>query len=70
MKERKLTIEIVVDQKSKDWRWLIESVFNDSAEPVNGIIVKSISEDWTSRRTEELLRSANNVLIDLKRSTP
>lgn len=67
MKPRKLTLEIIVDQDSKDWHWIYDTHKSLDADTQNGISVRRIASDWLSEQQHELLMSAHNLLVEIER---
>jgi len=61
MSERKLTLEIIVDQGTSDeWKWLYDTLVARGF--INGIRVCSISNDWVNEESRDLLMSAGNAI--------
>lgn len=48
---RKITLEILVDQTTKDWHWVYESMMELDLR--NGMKVCSVSDEWESEVDEE-----------------
>lgn len=49
MTQRKLTLEIIVDQDSKDWHWLYTSLVLPPAKGfINGCSITSLHEGWVA----------------------
>ncbi len=48
---RKITLEILVDQQSKDWHWIYDSMHDLNL--LNGMKVCGVSDEWQTQADEE-----------------
>lgn len=66
MSERKLTLEITVDQNdTATWAWFYASLRDRSF--INGVKISRLSDDWLSEQFHNALMESNNMLVDYKR---
>lgn len=64
MSDRKLTLEVIVDQDSDEWKWIYETLTSEF--PKKGMRILSIANDWTSEKHRDLLMRNHNLLSHLK----
>lgn len=61
-RQRKLTLEITIDPTTGDADWLWDVAKNNA--PINGVRVRSISNDWLSDELKDALINTHNFFVN------